>query len=142
MLKIYFSGSIRGGKEYVSLYLEIIKHLSKYGDVLTEHVGNKNIEKNEFGVKDEEIYSTDMGFLKESDIFIADVSVPSLGVGYEIAMAENMGKRILCLYYNNRNNKRLSAMINGNKNIVLAKYKNIEEAKKHIDNFFKLNSAL
>ena len=46
-MKIYFAGSIRGGRDEEENYLKIIKHLAKYGDVLTEHVGLKDIEKNE-----------------------------------------------------------------------------------------------
>ena len=39
-MKIYFAGSIRGGRDDADRYYDIINHLKKYGDVLTEHVGN------------------------------------------------------------------------------------------------------
>ena len=38
-MKIYFAGSIRGGRQDKDIYAEIIKHLSALGVVLTEHVG-------------------------------------------------------------------------------------------------------
>ena len=38
-LKIYFCGSIRGGREDAQLYAKIISHLKSFGTVLTEHVG-------------------------------------------------------------------------------------------------------
>ncbi len=40
MNKLYFAGSIRGGREDAALYRRIIQELGKYGDVLTEHVGD------------------------------------------------------------------------------------------------------
>lgn len=39
-MRIYFAGSIRGGREDCSIYTEIIAVLSEYGTVLTEHVGD------------------------------------------------------------------------------------------------------
>jgi hypothetical protein len=37
-LKIYFAGSIRGGRDDAALYLRIVEDLKAYGTVLTEHV--------------------------------------------------------------------------------------------------------
>ena len=42
-LKIYFAGSIRGGREDAELYQKIIGNLKQYGEVLTEHVGDDNL---------------------------------------------------------------------------------------------------
>ena len=44
-LKIYFAGSIRGGRSDVALYHRIVKLLQKYGTVLTEHVGDSGIDE-------------------------------------------------------------------------------------------------
>ena len=38
--KIYFCGSISGGRDDAELYAKIIKYLQSYGQVLTEHVGD------------------------------------------------------------------------------------------------------
>ena len=38
-MKIYFAGSIRGGRHDIEIYKQIIEHLKKHGKVLTEHVG-------------------------------------------------------------------------------------------------------
>ena len=43
-MKIYFAGALRGGREDQELYLEIINYLKQFGEVLTEHVGNKSID--------------------------------------------------------------------------------------------------
>lgn len=39
-MKIYFCGSIRGGRDDVHLYQKIVRKLQSYGTVLTEHVAN------------------------------------------------------------------------------------------------------
>ena len=38
--RIYFCGSIRGGRDDRHLYIKLIDHLKKYGTVLTEHIGS------------------------------------------------------------------------------------------------------
>ena len=44
MLKIYFSGSISGGRDDQALYSMLIGHLRQYGQVLTEHIGDADLE--------------------------------------------------------------------------------------------------
>ena len=129
-MKIYFAGSIRGGRQDKELYLKIIKYLAKYGDVLTEHVGDKNLTDAGEDKSSEFIYKRDIEWVKEADIIIAEVSTPSLGVGYEMGFAENLNKPIICLY---KGGKPLSAMIAGNKNIKTIKYNNFEELTKKLD---------
>lgn len=135
-MKIYFSASISSGRENKHLYLELINHLKNYGEVLTEHIGDPNLtEEGEQGKSDQEIYERDMRWLKEADVLVAEVSIPSLGIGYEISKAEHQ-KRMLCLYHPQQG-KRLSSMISGNKNFIVKNYKTKEEAIRHIDDFFK-----
>ena len=38
-MKIYFAGAVRAGRENQEIYRQIIEHLKKYGEVLTEHIG-------------------------------------------------------------------------------------------------------
>jgi len=133
-MRIYFAGSIRGGRDEEANYLKIITYLTNFGQVLTEHVGSGNIKKNESHNSDEHIFERDISWLKSADIMIADVTVPSLGVGYEIGFAETLNIPILCLY-NPKNKKSLSAMISGNKKLIYKNYNTVEEAKLLIDKF-------
>ena len=117
-MKIYFAGSIRGGRDDKELYLEVINLLGKYGKVLTEHIGDKTLSAmGEDGLTDEYIYDRDMAWLNEADVVVAEVTTPSLDVGYEIGKMEGK-KPILCLY-REQNGKRISAMIGGNKNVKI-----------------------
>jgi len=135
-MKIYFAGSIRGGRSDQELYSSIIQELGKYGVVLTEHVADKTITHlGEVSVTPEYIFLRDIAWLRECDVMIAEVSTPSLGVGYEIAQAELMGKKIICLY-RLVEGKSLSAMISGNFSLELHRYKTFENISEILSNFF------
>lgn len=110
--KIYFAGSIRAGREDADLYAKIVNELRTYGTVLTEHVSSKTVETDEKDLSEKEIHDRDMEWLEECDVVVAEVTQPSLGVGYEIGRAVHLKKNILCLFRPNTG-KRLSAMIAG-----------------------------
>src|SRR5574344_1706619 len=113
--KIYFDGSIRGGRVDAALYHRIISYMEEENDVLTEHVGNMDLSLVEQGrERDALIYKQDTAWLRESDVLIAECTCPSLGVGYELAYAEEGGKECHIFYY--RNKTQLSAMLTGNPN--------------------------
>ena len=135
-MNIYFAGSIRGGRTDQNIYLEIIKYLQKFGTVLTEHVANPNTTSLGEKISEEKIFKRDMKWLKKADIVVAEVTNPSLGVGYELAMAEKMNKKILCLYRPSRG-KSLSAMVRGNIKFKVIDYKTLKDARKIIDKFIK-----
>jgi len=137
-MKIYFAGSIRGGRQNQENYFKIIKHLQEYGEVLTKHIGGKDLS--DFGeedISDQEIYKRDISWLKESDVVVAEISTPSLGMGYEIAKAEEFGKKVICLYEKPEKGKRISAMMAGNKNIILKEYNDLEDLIHVIKKTFK-----
>lgn len=135
-MNIYFAGSIRGGREDKELYLQIVKLLEKYGKVLTEHVGYKALTPmGETELTVEFIYNRDMEWMSKSDVLVAEVTTPSLGVGYELAKAEGP-KKILCLF-REQEGKSLSAMIAGNKNVRVEKYQDLSDIEKILKVFFK-----
>lgn len=137
-MKIYFAGSIRGGREDKEIYLEIINYLRRYGEVLTEHIGDNNLSGlGELSRTDKFIYDRDIKWLNDSDVIVAEVTNPSLGVGYEIGKAEGLNKRILCLF-RNREDRKLSAMISGNDNVSVKEYSSLNEAFEQIDNYFSM----
>ncbi len=134
-MKIYFAGSIRGGREDAALYLKIIDYLKTYGEVLTEHIGDPNLTSlGDDGPNDKYIHDRDLEWLQSSDILVAEVTSVSMGVGYEIGRAVETGKKILCLF-RPESGKNLSAMITGCSNLTLVNYKTLEDAKLAINNF-------
>ncbi len=135
-MKIYFAGSIRGGRSDKDLYSNIITHLKNHGEVLTEHIGDESLTAHgEMQLTDDEICERDIEWIRSADVIVAEVTNPSLGVGYELGLAEALGKKIICLF-RLLDDKRLSAMINGNKNFKKSSYSCQEGALKHIDDFF------
>ena len=133
-MRIYFAGSIRGGRDEKDNYLKLINHLATFGEVLTEHVGHKDVEKSELHKSDSYIFERDIDWLKSSDVMVADVTMPSLGVGYEIGFSETLDIPILCLF-NPKYKKVLSAMVSGNKKLICKEYNTIDEAKLLLDEF-------
>ncbi|XP_060607824.1 putative 2'-deoxynucleoside 5'-phosphate N-hydrolase 1 [Ruditapes philippinarum] len=136
-MKIYFCGSIRAGRQDAELYARLINQLRAYGTVLTEHVGSKELEESEKTRTDKYIHDRDVDWLVESDAVVAEVTQPSLGVGYEIGRAVAMNKKILCLFRPSPD-KRLSAMIAGADNGSTFIVKNYQEtdASDIFKNFF------
>jgi len=111
--KIYFAGSIRGGRVDADLYRRIIQFVQQTDTVLTEHVGSSNLILNEQGrERDARIYDQDTAWLRQSDLLIAECTCPSLGVGYELAYAEHRG--IPCHIFYDKTKAQLSAMFTGN----------------------------
>ena len=136
-MKIYFGASIRGGRSDIKIYQELIHALKSYGTVLTEHIADSNLSnKGEKSLTDQEIHDRDIQWLMEADCMVAEVTTPSLGVGYEIRAALETNKPIFCLFRTGKGNK-LSAMIAGNGKIVTEQYKEIEDAKARLAEFFK-----
>ncbi len=134
-MKIYFGGSIRAGRDDQVIYHQLIQCLQGYGTVLTEHVGDPELTQwGDDGPSDQMIYQRDMAWLSEASLMVAEVTIPSLGVGYEIGRAESRGIPVLCLY-REQDGRKLSAMIAGNPNGTVAEYSTVEEARVYIGSF-------
>ena len=133
--EIYFAGSIRGGREDWALYLEIITQLRHYGRVLTEHIGDAQLEAAGESLGDREIHDRDLSWLREAAYLVAEVTRPSLGVGYEIGKATEWGKPVLCLFRPG-DGRALSAMIAGSNKVMLREYRSAAELRSIFDEFF------
>ncbi len=122
MMDIYFAGSIRGGRVDAQLYNRIIEYIKRKHRVLTEHVGNLNLQESS---KDTDIYEQDMAWLRASDMVIAECTCPSLGVGYELAFAEKLGKP--CHIFYDKGKTHLSAMLTGDPYFIIHPYEKEED---------------
>ena len=139
-MKIYFAGAIRGGRQDTSTYHAMIAHLQTYVQVLTEHIGNKALsDGGEHDLSDNQIHARDVAWLEECDAVVAEVTTPSLGVGYELGVAEKLGKPILCLFDAGNPDFRLSAMLSGNPMVTVAHYQTLDEAMEAMDLFVQQN---
>lgn len=141
-MKIYFAGSIRGGRDDQQKYFKLIEFLATRVEVLTEHVGDSKLNsQGEKITTDQEIFERDKDWLQSCDAVVAEVTNPSLGVGYEIGIAEKLGKPVLCLFDEKNTRFRLSAMVSGNPQIKVSFYSSLRDAENLIIDFIQRHSG-
>jgi 2'-deoxynucleoside 5'-phosphate N-hydrolase len=140
-MKIYFSCSITGGRNEEKVYGEMVKAMLAAGyEVPTAHLSSPDVMKMETVVDPEEIFTRDMRWLEECDAVVAEVSTPSHGVGYEIALGLTMQKPVLCCY---QQGKRVSKILTGNRhpNLTLIAYDTAETAVQVVIDFLAKTAA-
>ncbi|XP_057704287.1 5-hydroxymethyl-dUMP N-hydrolase [Corythoichthys intestinalis] len=141
-MKIYFCASIRGGREDAPVYEHIVKTLGKFGEVLTEHVGDRHLTDTGEGLQDGAIHDRDLVWLRQADAVVAEVTQPSLGVGYELGHAYLLEKKILCLFRPS-SGRRLSAMIRGaadGERVQVIDYHGLDDVNEILERFFKMEA--
>lgn len=84
-----------------------------------------------------EIHDRDLDWINEADAVVAEVTNPSLGVGYEISYAVQNKKPVLALFRGGEQGKRLSAMIEGSSGVRVCDYtsEDLEAAHSAIKDF-------
>ena len=111
-MNIYFSCSITGGRRDQAIYQHIVEHLTSQGhDVPTAHLSRADILDEEKVIDPQEVYNRDVKWVQECDALVAEVSTPSHGVGYEIALALFLNKPVFCCF---REGVKVSKMLTGN----------------------------
>lgn len=131
--KVYFAGSIRGGREDAAVYKRIIDYINATDTVLTEHIGLGSLSvKARTKEDDVHIYECDTEWLRSSDVLIAECTNPSHGVGYELAYAEARNIPVHIFYDKRKAN--ISAMLNGNAYFKVYPYENEAEIYSVLDN--------
>jgi nucleoside 2-deoxyribosyltransferase len=135
-MNIYFACSITGGRAFESVYQEFTHTLLADGhEVPTAHLAESDVMALEKVVGPRDVYARDVAWIRACDALIAEVSVPSHGVGYEIGFALELGKPVLCLA---QVNIAVSKMITGNPHPALQVkfYKDVLEGISFIREFF------
>ena len=135
-MKIYFSGSIYGGRQKLETYKKLVKELQKYGEVLNPQVADDNVLINEKQNSDNQIFEDYEKELQECDLVFAEVTIPSLGVGYEIGYADSHNKPIIAIYDKTVVSK-VTTMLRGNKRIKIIPYTNVEEIINNLEEILK-----
>lgn len=136
-MNIYFACSITGGRAYESVYQEITRYLLANGhEVPTAHLAKSNVMSVEKVIDPREVYDRDVTWIRACDALIAEVSVPSHGVGYEIGFALEQGKPVLCLA---QEGVSVSKMITGNPHpaLQIKFYKDVSSGTTIIQNFLE-----
>jgi hypothetical protein len=104
--------------------------------VLTEHFGSAGLTSVGESLGDRQIHDRDIDWLRLADVLVAEVTTPSLGVGYEIGRAVEWGKRIVCLH-RPAPDRRLSGMIAGSPGVTVRAYADVDELSRVLDDVFR-----
>ena len=116
-MNIYFSCAITGGRQDQAVYEALVGALLDDGhEVPTARLSSSSIMDEEAVIPPRDVYERDVTWVKNCDAVVAEVSTPSHGVGYEIALAISIGKPVFCCYQEGR---KVSKMITGNSSPAL-----------------------
>ncbi|MBA1341844.1 MAG: 2'-deoxynucleoside 5'-phosphate N-hydrolase 1 [ANME-2 cluster archaeon] len=133
MNRVFLSGSMRGGRRLVETYRFMADvMLSAGAEVLSEHVARETVFDDERTMSEQEIFMRDVSGIQQCDCLVAEVSVHSIGVGYEICHAVGLEKPVLCVYERDSN---VSAMVLGNKGVVAQSYNDPDELQQIVLGF-------
>ncbi len=140
-MNIYFACSITGGREFEAVYQSIVRALTEAGhEVPTAHLAESGVPEAEAVIAPQDVYARDVAWIRNCDVLIAEVSVPSHGVGYEIGFSLGLGKPVLALH---REGRRVSKMISGNPdpNLTVRAYRSDEDAIELVGKFLREKSG-
>lgn len=128
MMNIYFSCSLTGGRADEAVYGALVDDLLAAGhEVPTAHLARSEVMSLERVVEPAEVYARDMEWIAGCEAVVAEITTPSHGVGFEIAVALNLGKPVLCCH---RRGVAISKMISGNDSpgLEIFDYADVDEA--------------
>lgn len=144
-MKVYFSSSLRAKKFYQEHFEQIYQTIKDLGyqhtsDFLIKADPNEYY-KHQKGKQFAKLYKILISQIKKADICIFEVSLHSLGIGYCINLALDMGKPViaLCLqgkepiFFQNMQNERFILSEYNRKNLKKVLKNSLDIAKELID---------
>ncbi len=137
---IYCAGPMRGNTTYHENYSEIVRIVESLGHTALSEKSSKF--SSTVLLSDKQIYTRDVKWIDGSKIMIAEVSGPSLGVGFEISYALFVKKiPVLAVYHSNAGH--ISSMISGCPNplLQLKKFSDIDDLTSTIKKFIASNES-
>lgn len=137
---IYCAGPMRGNTTYHENYSEIVRVVESLGHTALSEKSSKF--SSTVLLSDKQIYTRDVKWIDGSKIMIAEVSGPSLGVGFEISYALFVKKiPVLAVYHSNAG--QISSMISGCPNplLQLKKFSDIDDLTSSIKKFIASNES-
>ena len=135
---IYCAGPIKGNKTYQGNYSQIVEIVNSIGHTALSEVSSKF--HSSIPLSPKQIYARDLKWLDGSKLMIAEVSGPSIGVGFEISYALFVKKiPVLAVYHETAG--QISSMITGcnNPKLVIEKYSSSDDLAKTVNSFIISN---
>jgi 2'-deoxynucleoside 5'-phosphate N-hydrolase len=134
-VKIYFGFTVAGDRSSLEIARRIVAYLEERGhEVLTRHLVDDNAAKLDRSVTPQHVYERDMRWLEQSDLFIAEVSGSSFGLGFEAGYLLGSSARQAMLFYRREVESRISLLITGNTHprCTVAPYSEFAEIEAHL----------
>jgi len=134
IIKAFFAASSDVSQPILNKYMSVLSIMEKSGlKVEQVFLQKKRYDLSNGEVKYDRIYTDVINTINKSDIFVADISYPSGGVGYQIYHAYYQKKPIIIIYTENKKTNP-SMMIRGikSKKIYILKYNDIDNLKEQL----------
>jgi hypothetical protein len=131
---VYCAGAIRGDSSYSESYQEIIEIVKRNGHSALSELNSEF--KSAFPLNVKQVFQRDIKWVEKSSVMIAEISGPSLGVGFEISYALYV-REIPVLAVHNTEVENISAMITGcdSELFYVKSYNNNNELEQIIKSF-------
>ena len=134
-MKIYFGFTVAGDRSGIETARRVVQLLQNLGhEVLTRHLVEDNAWEADRRISAQDVYRRDMGWLEQCDLFIAEVSGSSFGLGFETGYLLGATNKRVILLYRRELEHTVSLLISGNghANCTLMPYGSAEEAENFI----------
>src|SRR4029077_14880342 len=131
-MKIYFGFTVAGDRSGIHTARIVVQLLEKLGhEVLTRHLVNDDAWEADRSISPQDVYRRDMAWLEQCDLFIAEVSGSSLGLGFEAGYLLGATNKKVILLYRRELEQKVSLLISGNShaNCTLMSYGSVEEVE-------------
>jgi hypothetical protein len=131
-MKIYFGFTVAGNRSSIEAARRLIDVVSQMGhEVLTRHLVDDNAWEKDRIITPRTVYLRDMSWLEQCDLFMAEVSGSSFGLGFETGYVLGATKKRVFLFYERKVESNISLLITGNAhpNCSLVPYSEVEEAE-------------
>src|SRR5260370_9063608 len=138
-MKIYFGLTVGGGRSYMVAVRQSVELVDKMGhEVLTRHLVEDNAGEADRLITAKEVYLRDMKWLEQCDLFMAEVSGSSFGLGFETGYLLGATTKKVVLFYRRDVETKISLLITGitHPNCRLAPYSHLDEVEICIRNNF------
>jgi nucleoside 2-deoxyribosyltransferase len=113
-MKVYFGFTVAGDRSAVDAAKKIVGILDEMGhEVLTRHLVEENAWKADRSISPREVYLRDMKWLEKCDMFIAEVSGSSFGLGFETGYLLGATTKKVVLFYRREVESKISLLITG-----------------------------
>jgi len=130
LMKIYFGFTVAGDRSSLAIARRLVELLESLGhEVLTRHLVSDDAAAMDRAIPAQAVYQRDMLWLEQCDVFIAEVSGSSFGLGYEAGYVLGSSAQKAILFYRREAASRISLLITGNThpNCRLVPYSQPEE---------------